>query len=172
MKFHISTILQEIIDEYNLLDIFDNHDFVYVKIVKGMYGLKKAGIIAHKYLIHHLAPFGYHPDHHTPGLWQHETRDTIFTLVVDDSAIKYTSLENVKHLLNALQAKYTISEDWEAKLYIGITLKWDYKKRTVDLSMPGYVNAALLRFRHQLKKQAIITIPPCRTNIRRQSARF
>ena len=152
MKFHISTIPQEIIKEYNLLNIFDNHGFVYVKIVKGMYGLKQAGIIAHKALIHHLSPFRYHPYHHTPDLWQHETRDTIFTLVVNDFAIKYTSLENAKHLLNALQTKYTISEDWEAKLYIGITLKWDYKKRTVDLSMPGYVTAALLHLHHQLKK--------------------
>ena len=36
-------------------------------------------------------------------------------------------------------------------MYIGISLKWDYRKRTVDLSMPGYVTAALQRFRHQLK---------------------
>ena len=151
MKFHISTIPQEIIKEYNLLNIFDNHGFVYVKIVKGMYGLKQAGIIAHKSLIHHIAPFRYHPAHHTPSLWQHETRDTIFTLVVEYFAIKYTSLKNDKHLLNASQAKYKISEDWEAKIYMGITLKWGYIKRTVDLSMPGYVTAALLRFRHQLK---------------------
>ena len=122
-----------------------------MKIVKGMYGLKQAGIIAHISLIHHLAPFGYHPARHTPVLWQHETRDTIFTLAVDDFAIKYTSLKNAQHLINALKEKYTVSEDWEAKLYIGITLKWDYKKKTVDLSMPGYVNAALLRFRHKLK---------------------
>ena len=105
-----------------MLDIVDNHGFVYVKIVKGIYGIKQAGIIAHKALVHHLAPLGYHPACHNPDLWQNETRDTIFTLVVDNFVIKYTSLENAKHLLNALQAKYTISEDWEAKLYIGITL--------------------------------------------------
>ena len=99
MKFHISTIPQEIINEYNLLDIVDNHGFVYVKIVKGIYGLKQAGIIAHKAPIHHLAPFGYHPACHTPGLCQRETRDTIFTIVVDNFVIKYTSLENAKHLL-------------------------------------------------------------------------
>ena len=113
--------------------------------------LPQAGIIAQKALIHHLATFRYHIASHTPGLWQHETRETIFTLIVEDFAIKYTSLENAQHLLNALKEKYTISEDWEAKLYIGITLKWDYGKQTVDLSMPGYVTAALLRFRHQLK---------------------
>ena len=92
MKFHIETIPQEIIDKYNLLNIVDNHGFVYVKIIKVMYGLKQAGIISHKALIHHLSPFGYHTDRHTPGLWQHETRHTIFTLVVDDFSIKYTSL--------------------------------------------------------------------------------
>ena len=43
------------------------------------------------------------PALHTPGLWQHETRDTIFTLVVDDFSIKYTSLDNAQHLLHALK---------------------------------------------------------------------
>ena len=70
---------------------------------------------------------------------------------MDDYAIKYTSLNNAKHLLHALKEKYTISEDWEEELYIGISLKWDNRKRTVDLSMPGYVTSALQRFRHQLK---------------------
>ena len=101
---------------YNLLNIVENQGYVYAKIVKGMYGLKQAGIIAHRALIHHLAPFRYHPACHNPGLWQYETRDTIFTLIVDDFAIKYTSLENAQHLLHALKEKYTISEDWEAKL--------------------------------------------------------
>ena len=97
------------IDKYKLLNIVDNQGFLYVKIVKGMYGLKQAGIIAHKYLIHHLALFRYHPDRHTPGLWQHDTRDTIFTLVVDNFPIKYTSLNNAQHLIHALKEKYTIS---------------------------------------------------------------
>ena len=34
--------------------------------------------------------------------------------MVDEFAIKYTSLENAQHLLRALKEKYTISEDWEA----------------------------------------------------------
>ena len=144
MKFHIATIPQEIIDEYNLLNIVENHDFVYVKIVKGMYGLKQAGIIEQKSLIQNLAPFGYHPAHHTPGLWQNYTRDTIFTLVVDDFSTKYTSLDNAQHLLHVLKEKYTISKDWEAKLYIVITLKWDYSKQTVELSMPESSTVCLL----------------------------
>ena len=69
MKFHIATIPQDIIDDYNLMNIVYNQGFVYVKIVKGMYGLKKAGITSHKALIQHLAPFRYHLYRHTPGLW-------------------------------------------------------------------------------------------------------
>ena len=67
MKFHISTIPQEIIDEYNLLNIFKNNGFVYMKTVKVMYRLKQAGIIAHKALILHLAPLGYNPARNTPA---------------------------------------------------------------------------------------------------------
>ena len=33
-------------------------------------------------------------------------------------------------------------------MFCGITLKWDYEKRTVDLSMPGYIQKALLKFQH------------------------
>ena len=64
MKFHIATIPQEIIDKYNLLNIVDNQGYVYVNIVKGMYGIKQEGIIAHRAFIHHLAPFGYYPAQH------------------------------------------------------------------------------------------------------------
>ena len=38
--------------------------------------------------------------------------------------------------------------DWEASLYCGVTLDWNYKTRTCDLSMPGYVQAALEKFKH------------------------
>ena len=93
------------------MNIVDNHGFIHLKIVKGMYALKQAGIIEHKAFIHHVAQFGYHPARHTPGLWQHDTIDTIFTLVVDDFSIKYTSLKNAQDLLNSLKEKYTISED-------------------------------------------------------------
>ena len=68
--------------------------------------------------------------------------------MVDDFAIQYTSLNNAKHKLNNLKAKYGISEDWEANIYIGISLKWDYVQRTVDLYMTGCITAALIRYYH------------------------
>ena len=87
-----------------------------------MYGLKQAGIIAYMELTKHLDKFGYHPVRDTPGLWKHNTRATIFTLVVDDFEIKYASRQDAEHLLQALCAKYTISTDRDASLYIRITL--------------------------------------------------
>jgi hypothetical protein len=32
--------------------------------------------------------------------------------------------------------------------YCGLTLDWVYKDRTVDLSMPGYIKAALHKYQH------------------------
>ena len=33
-------------------------------------------------------------------------------------------------------------------LYCGLHLKWDYNKRHVDLSMPGYIKNTLHKFHH------------------------
>jgi hypothetical protein len=37
--------------------------------------------------------------------------------------------------------------------YCGITIKWDYRKRTADLSMPGHIANALHKFRHPKSKR-------------------
>ena len=126
MKLNIHIIPQEIIDEYALHKIVDEDGWVYLDIVKGVYGLKQAGIIANMELTKYLENFGYHPVQNSPGLWKHNTRATIFTLVVDDFAIKYASKQDSSHLILALCAKYTIYTDWYASLYIGITLNWNY----------------------------------------------
>jgi hypothetical protein len=72
----------------------------------------------------------------------------MFSLVVDDFGVRYTDQTSVDRLISTLQKKYKSTEDWEGKRYIGLTLDWDYTNRTVDLSMPGYVERALQRFNH------------------------
>jgi hypothetical protein len=69
-------------------------------------------------------------------------------LVVDDFGVLYVGKQHAEHLRDTLAAKYKITTDWEGQLYLGITLKWDYNQRTVDLSMPEYVSKALTRFNH------------------------
>jgi hypothetical protein len=69
-------------------------------------------------------------------------------LVVDDFGIKYVGKQHAQHLFTSLRENYKITEDWTGELYLGITLNWDYKKRTVDLSMPNYVSETLHKFQH------------------------
>ena len=45
IKLHISIIPKEIIETYSFSTIQENNGWVYIKICKGMYGLKQAGII-------------------------------------------------------------------------------------------------------------------------------
>jgi hypothetical protein len=100
-----------------------------------MYGLKQAGLLANQLIQTPLAPFGYYPSQHTPGLWLHKTRPISFTLVVDDFTVKYVGNQHAEHLWNALLRTYELTTDWTAMVYSGMTLKWDYKHRTCDISM-------------------------------------
>ena len=109
------------------------------ELKKGMYGLPQAGNITHYELVRHLAPFGHHATTHTPGLWTHTTRSPSFILTVDDFGIEYTDINDANHLLVSLRRKYDVTTDWSRSLYCGITLKWDYIKRPVHLSMPRYI---------------------------------
>jgi hypothetical protein len=102
-----------------------------------MYGLKEASILAYEQLKEHLAPHGYYaPMPFTPGLWQHSTCRTTFTLAVDDFGIKYFSKADAQHLFSALEEKYVIMTNWTGLTYLGFTLVWNYAEGWVDLSMP------------------------------------
>ena len=148
MKLPLKLIPQEIITQYNLMDI-QVDDWVYIKIVKGMPGLKQAARLANDRLIAHLQPYGYAPVPHTPSLWKHSSNGIVFALVVDDFGIKTTSPAATAHLLQALRDKYIITTDPSGSKYLGFTLEWDYVLRKVWLSMPEYVRHALHRLQHK-----------------------
>jgi hypothetical protein len=135
-----------------------------------MYGLKQAGLLANQLLQMRLAPFGYYPAHHTPGLWLHKTRPISFTLVVDYLAVEYVGKQHAEHLRSALLRAYELTTDWTASVYSGMTLKWDYKKRTCDNSMPSYISNVLSKFQHDAPKHPQHTpsryvTPVCSTKI-------
>ena len=77
----------------------------------------------------------------------------MFSLVVDDFGVKYAGKQHANHLFSALEEHYEATTDWEGKLYCGLTLHWDYNTRTVDISMSGYVTAALHQFQHETPRQ-------------------
>ena len=107
-------------------------------------------MIAYQKLVKDLAPHGYHPCKYSLGLWYHDTLPTKFCLCVDDFGVKYFAKQDAEHLISALQtSSFIVTTDWKGKNYCGLTLDWNYDAGYVDISMPGYVQAALHKFQHK-----------------------
>lgn len=147
MKIALRHIPQDIIDRYNL-EALAVDGYVYVKIKRGMYGLKQAAILAYQQLVSFLAPAGYIPIPNTAGMWKHKTRKTIFCICVDDFGIKYFNKTDLNHLLHTLEAHYDVTTDWTGSNYCGLTIDWHYDEGYVDISMPGYIEKVLHKFQH------------------------
>jgi hypothetical protein len=147
MVINLTSLPQETIEKYDLNE-FTPDGKVYIEIQKGMYGLPQAGILANELLHRNLTQDGYRPTTHTHGLWTHDTRPISCSFIVDDFGVKYVGREHAEPLMTCIKKDYSISSDWNGTAYCGLTLDWDYKDRTVDLSMPGYIKAALHKYQH------------------------
>ena len=121
LRLSITIIPQEIIDHYNLLPLVRN-GYVYIKIQRDMYRLPQTGILANNQPTKRLEPKGYYQCRHTPGLWRHNGRPILFSLVVEYFGIKYVGKEHADHLIAAIEEKYELSTDWGGTLYCGITI--------------------------------------------------
>ena len=156
MQFNINMIPQEVINHYGLQNKAKNDGWVYCEIRKAIYGLKESRKLANIKLQVVLEAEGYKPCRFTHRLYKHETRNIVFSLVVDDFGVKYTNKYNTDHLIMTLQKKYTIKMNWIGDYYLGMTLEWNYhkilSKRNVRLLMPGYVKEALIEFKHHFIK--------------------
>ena len=64
--------------------------------------MRKVGKISNDKLKLHLSKFGYEPAPITPGMWRHQSRPIIISLVVDDFGVKYKRQSDITHLLGAL----------------------------------------------------------------------
>jgi hypothetical protein len=60
--------------------------------------------------------------------------------------------QHAEHLQNALLQIYKLTTEWTATVYSGMTLAWDYKKRTCNISIPGYASNVLSTFQHDAPK--------------------
>ena len=67
----------DIRDRYQIEGLVVADGYLYIKIIKGIYGLNQAAIIAYSKLISHMEPHGYYPVPFTTGLWAHNTRETV-----------------------------------------------------------------------------------------------
>ena len=148
MRVQYKYIPNDIRHRYNLNSKVTSDGYIYIKIQKGMPGLKQAAILAYRHLKNCLEPFGYQPIPGTIGLWHHKSRPTKFCLCVDDFGIKYWSKEDAQHLCRAIGANFRYTVDEEGRNYCGLQLDWNYKRGYVDISMPKYIPAALKKLNH------------------------
>jgi len=128
MRIHIKNIPQEIINEYNLMDLVAPDGYVYIEICRAMYGLQQSGHLTNIKIEKVIGKQGFYPSKYTPVLYLYKTRPIFFTLVVDDSGVKYVNKDHALYLKKTLQDHYPINSDWAGERYIGIDLKWDYDK--------------------------------------------
>ena len=73
MKVPLSKFPPDIIRQYKLKEKVAADGYVYIKIKKGMYGLKQAAILAQLQLTKFLTNAGYYPIKECMGLWAHKT---------------------------------------------------------------------------------------------------
>ena len=132
------------------LDKFIHNGFLLCEIVKGMYGLPQAGILAQQQLVALLATAGYTQDEIVPCVFNHKTNGITFTLVVDDFGIKFINSEGAEHLISTLQQHYEIKVNRTGSKYLGMKIDIDYDKRICSMSMPGYIEKAITQFRAPL----------------------
>ena len=147
MKLHISFIPDDIMKRYNLAEKAVD-GFVYIRIDKGMYGLKQAAVLANQQLQSNLAKEGYYPIPGTSGLWKHRTRQTKIVLCIDDFGVKTFCKADLDHFLHSIKKYYDYHIDETGSHYIGLTLDWQYDKGVVEVSMPGYIRKLLKRTGH------------------------
>ena len=57
---HIRLIPPDIISHYNLNDLVDQDRWIYMEIIRGMYGLPQAGILVKTLLAQRLSNHGYY----------------------------------------------------------------------------------------------------------------
>ena len=111
-----------------------------------MYGLPQAGRLSQLRPISHLKEHGYHQCPNTPCLFKHDTRDIVFCLVVDDFGVRYGTQDDADHLINTLRANdYELTIKPTGDTYLGMHI--DFTPTSVSISMPGYVDKMLKRFR-------------------------
>ena len=146
MRLKLAEMPDDINEHYKFRNVAIPDEYVNCKIRKGVYGLPQAGIIAQDLLAKQLQEHGYSQSKTTPGLWKHEWRPIIFSLVVNNFGVKYVGVEHTQHLLQTIQKYYQCSVEEEGERYCGLTSKWDYPGKKVHLSMPAYIKNALKHF--------------------------
>jgi hypothetical protein len=148
VRIKITDIPVEFIDKYKLAGR-DCDGWIYFEFCLGCYGLPQAGILANDLLGSRLLAEGYYYEaESTPGLWHHNWCPIQFCLIVDDFGVEYVGIEHFNHLLDILKKFHGVQCNMAGDKLAGIDIKWDYANRRCCISMPGYIETLLIKFKH------------------------
>lgn len=155
MRVKLKYFPEDIILCYHLRPLVAPDGYVYIRIKKGMYGLKQAALLAYNNLKKTMEPYRYYPVVGTVGLWAPKTLPTKFCLCVDYFGVKYFNKQDANHLLQCLSKYYKCTTDWDGKTYCGLNLELHYDQGYVDVAMTNYVQDALKRlyYKHKINPQ-------------------
>ena len=128
MRIHSKYFPPDIRARYHIDGTIAVDGYIYIKMVKDMYGLKQEARISYNQIISHIDTHGYYPVPFTTILWAHKTKRKYFFLCVDDFGVKYFTKDDANHLLYSLKNHYEISTDWEGRNYLILTIRWKYIK--------------------------------------------
>lgn len=95
-----------------------------------------------------LVKEGFYKSVTTPGLWRHKWRPIHFSLIVDDVGVEYVGIEHFNYLLNILKKYHGVQFNMAGDKLVGISIKWDYLGKRCCISMPGYIDNLLIKFKH------------------------
>ena len=71
---------------------------------------------------------------------------------MDNFGVKYFNKENEDHILYYLRKYYVVSMDWVGKIYLVLSINWDYEKVHIDICIPDSLLKSLACFQHQKPK--------------------
>ena len=77
MRIHFKSFTPDIRELYKIDGIISEYGYVYIKIIKGMYGLKQESIITYNQLIDHMDSHSYYPVPFTTGMWYHQNKKNL-----------------------------------------------------------------------------------------------
>jgi hypothetical protein len=95
-----------------------------------------------------LVTEGFYESFSTPGLWCHKWQPLQFSLIIDDFGVEYVGIEHFHFLLDILKKYYGVQFNMAGDKLAGIAITWDYPNKHCRISMPGYIDTLLIKFKH------------------------
>ena len=69
--------------------------------------------------------------------------------MVDDFGIKVLDNVHANHPVSTLKKYYEVTVDWKGQIFVGIQLKWDCEKQTLDTHVPGFIPSESHKYQHK-----------------------